>query len=976
MAMNIGELFGTLGLDASAWDKKLAAAQGNLQRFGTDGEATAGRAGTSIGASLVQGIGVYLGAKLADVVGGSISDAFDETVGAAMDIQAGTSKIKAQLGLTVEQAAIAGDAAGSVYAQNFGGSIEDVQVATGAVMSSIRGMRDASQADVEDMTKRMLTLSDTMEIDVARAAQVAGQMITSGIATDGVHAADLLTASLQKVPANIREDIIDAVDEYGPFMAQLGIKGEDAMGILVNASEKGMYGIDKLGDAVKEFTIRSTDMSKASGEAYEALGLDQEQMSADLLAGGDVGQAAFAKIVAGLQEMPDPVAQSAAALALFGTPLEDLSVNEIPAFLGQIDPMGDAFDSVAGASDTAMNDLANNAAAGFGGFKRQAQAAMIDFVQVNLMPSISQFASFLNNTVGPALTQVASWITNNALPALRAFGDWFSQNQGTIGLVAGIIGALLLPVFIRLAVQAAITAAAHVAAWGIMIANAVKAGAIYVAQSYKMIGSFVATAASMAVNAARVVAGWVLMGAQSLIQAARMAAAWIIAMGPIGWIITAVVGLAALIIANWDKISSFTKSIFGKVAGFLSGVWDKIVSGLKSFGEGFLDFFRELPGKLLDGLKAVGMGILKGLALGIAFGIVALKWYFFDLPVMLLSWLAAAGTWLLEKGKELLLGMKNGIVAGWEAVRTFFAELPVKLLAFLLTAGTWLLERGTALLQGLASGIAVGWEAVGTFFRELPGKVLAFLLTAGTWLLEKGTALLQGMGSGIAAGWVAVGTFFRELPGKVIAFLAAAGTWLVDAGRNTINGLRDGLVNTWVNVTSFLSELPGKIAGALSGAGTWLWETGKNIVQGLLDGIKSLAGTVGQFFLDLLPGWIVGPFKAALGIHSPSRVFYGFGENTVQGYLNAVSDGKSDISKQMAGLVEVPDTPELAVSGSYTGSAGWAGGSAAGPAASSSGPMFTAQFYITEADNADATAQVVWSRLESKLQEEGVRLGR
>jgi murein DD-endopeptidase MepM/ murein hydrolase activator NlpD len=322
----------------------------------------------------------------------------------SMGIEQGVSKLEARLGLTKEQASVAGKAAGAVYAQNFGGSMEEVSAATEAVISSVKGMRNASQADVEDMTKRMLTLADTMEIDVARASQVAGQLITTGLAKDGVEAADLLTSALQKVPASVREDILDAADEYGPFFANIGIKGEEAFGILTAASAKGMFGIDKTGDALKEFGIRATDMSKASGAAYEALGLNQEAMSGKLLAGGDTAKQAFGDIIHGLQEMKDPVAQSQAALALFGTPLEDLSVTEIPNFLGSLDPMGDKFDSVAGASDRAMTALSDNAAAGFGSFKRQAEGALIKFVQENIMPAVGGFASFLANDVGPKVS--------------------------------------------------------------------------------------------------------------------------------------------------------------------------------------------------------------------------------------------------------------------------------------------------------------------------------------------------------------------------------------------------------------------------------------------------------------------------------------------------------------------------------------------------------------------------------------------
>ncbi|MGZ7371093.1 hypothetical protein ACXWSM_09370, partial [Streptococcus pyogenes] len=71
-------------------------------------------------------------------------------------------------------------------------------------------------------------------------------------------------------------------------------------------------------------------------------------------------------------------------------------------------------------------------------------------------------------------------------------------------------------------------------------------------------------------------------------------------------------------------------------------------------------------------------------------------------------------------------------------------------------------------------------------------------------------------------------------------------------------------------------------------AGSWLIDTGKNIVQGLINGMTSLAGKIGSYFLEKIPGWIRKPFESALGIHSPSRVFAGYGENIGQGLINGV----------------------------------------------------------------------------------------
>jgi len=69
-----------------------------------------------------------------------------------------------------------------------------------------------------------------------------------------------------------------------------------------------------------------------------------------------------------------------------------------------------------------------------------------------------------------------------------------------------------------------------------------------------------------------------------------------------------------------------------------------------------------------------------------------------------------------------------------------------------------------------------------------------------------------------------------------------------------------------------------------------LFSIGKNVIQGFLDGAGSLFRNIGKFFIDLLPGWIVGPFKWALGIKSPSKVFAGFGDNIGQGLINGMTD--------------------------------------------------------------------------------------
>lgn len=88
-----------------------------------------------------------------------------------------------------------------------------------------------------------------------------------------------------------------------------------------------------------------------------------------------------------------------------------------------------------------------------------------------------------------------------------------------------------------------------------------------------------ATAVASAIStAAAWVGSWIAMAASATLSAITMAAAWLISIWPIALIVAAVVGLAILIIKNWDTIKAWTVRIFNAVWSWLKGLWDDIVA--------------------------------------------------------------------------------------------------------------------------------------------------------------------------------------------------------------------------------------------------------------------------------------------------------------------------------------------------------------------------------------------------------------
>jgi phage-related minor tail protein len=336
--------------------KQLAAATDEAAKAAAEGgkeakesESKWGGVGSAIGAlpGKVKDFAGSLGGVVTAAAGAvGAAAAFSEGWEQALDLSTGTAKVEAALGLTEQQSAAAGEAAGTLYADNYGESMDDVTGAVESVMSSFAGMRDASTADLEKVTGQAMSVAKAFDVDVDEAVAASAQLINQGLAGDATEAFDLMTASLQKVPKALRGEVMDATGEYSQFFSQLGIDGPEAMGLLAAASEDGQYGIDKMGDALKELTIRSTDMSTTSVAAYEAAGLSAEDMSAKFLAGGDTARGAFDELIAGLQGIEDPTERANAAIGLFGTPLEDLSTSDIPDFLDSLSSMDSSLGDV------------------------------------------------------------------------------------------------------------------------------------------------------------------------------------------------------------------------------------------------------------------------------------------------------------------------------------------------------------------------------------------------------------------------------------------------------------------------------------------------------------------------------------------------------------------------------------------------------------------------------------------------------
>ncbi|OZE92449.1 hypothetical protein CH298_02635 [Rhodococcoides fascians] len=409
----------------------------SIRRGLGEAESEAGRSGQRMGDSMsggltknmmagVAGLGLAAGA----LIGKGMSD--------AMANEITTDKLAAGLGATGDQAASYGAIAGKVYAQAYGENLGEVSTAIDSVASSLKGVGGAALDDgsIERLTKKALDFSTVYGTDVAEQVQLVNQLVGNGLADSADQGFDMLTRSFQKVPAAMRGELPEILSEYGTNFRALGFEGEEAFNLLIGAAGQGKFVLDKTGDALKEFTIRGSDMSKASSDAYAAIGLSAEEMSKAVAGGGDGAQVALQKTAEGLLGIEDPATRANTAIALFGTPLEDLSVDQIPAFLSSLAGAPDAMGDVAGAADQMGATLADNAGTRIEGFKRSIMTGLTNLVGGGILPVLGGVFSSIATVASPALEEVKGGITA-FVTAFREGGDDITSS-GFAGFLEGL----------------------------------------------------------------------------------------------------------------------------------------------------------------------------------------------------------------------------------------------------------------------------------------------------------------------------------------------------------------------------------------------------------------------------------------------------------------------------------------------------------------------------------------------------------
>lgn len=407
-------------------------------------------------------------------------------------------------------------------------------------------------------------------------------------------------------------------------------------------------------------------------------------------------------------------------------------------------------------------------------------------------------------------------------------------------------------------------------------------------------------------------------------------------------------GVREAIVAVSDAIKTGDWSAVGTMLTrgleALMAMRQQLVDGILNALPGILQAFAEMLPGIVQGVAAMVSGMVGVLA---EIAVTLVQVITGALP-MILQALVAAAPVILEGAMVAFQSLVQALVMMIPQITTALVTMIPQIASMLVTLTPQLIQGALQLFQGLVQAVGqivppllqavvtllpviaqaligmlptliqAGIQLFMALVQALP-QIIPPLISAVVGLLPKLittlTSLIPQLIQGAIQLFMALVKAIPKVIPPLIQAVIGAIPQIVGALIRMIPALLSGAVQLFMAIVKAIPQIIPALLGAIGSLavelvnavvaiGGQLFEAGKNIVQGLLDGIASLAGTVGQFFLNLLPGWIVGPFKAALGIHSPSRVFAGFGKNIGQGLINGLTGTKDKIKSTTSKLAQ------------------------------------------------------------------------
>lgn len=759
------------GKSAEEASEKFSGLRGVLETIGSamlKGVAAVGAGALAIGAAA--GTGIAYAAKQVDGAKGALNNFVTAT---------GTATSEADKYKQVME---------NIYNGNYGEGFEDIAAAMAEVKQQAG---DLGAGELEKMTTNAIILRDTFDMDVAESTRAATQLMQQfGLESDEAY--NLIAQGAQN-GLNQNGDLLDVINEYSNQYSSAGLSAEDMFNSIQNGADTGVWSIDKMGDAFKEFNIRMSDGT--AGEYLTSLGLNADEVVGKFQSGGESAKEAMSQIGTALKECDDESLQYTTGVGLMGTMWEDMGAGACTSMMevdGQISKTIDAMDEI----NAVKYDTFAQAMEGTG---RILQTSLIMPIGEQVLPIFNQFANELQTgaaeaggdvgkmaeSFGTALNNMVNGITE-IIPQIAEFAI-----QIITGLAEGLVEAL--PALTDSSLNIVMT----------------------------LINGIVELIPTLAEGAISIITGL----AQGLGEALPQL---------IPSIIETMLTIVETLIQNMPLLINAALQL-------ITGLAEGLVQALPMLAERLPEIIVAIINGLVEALPTIiesAGQIIVALVTGLVNAIPIL---IENLPQIVI----AIVTGLAEAIPKVAVVMWDVIQSVWDVLK----NMPGKIWDAIVGAVVKMLEWGLSMQEKAREAVNTLMSNVVTSLTELPGKIWDAIVGAVVKIAEWGMSMKDKAGEAISSVCSAVQEGFLNLPEKV----KDIGKNLVQGLWNGINNAKDWVLDKIKGFGDAILKGLKSFFGIHSPSTLMEDEVGKFLAQGVGVGFTNEMETVGKNIAESIP---------------------------------------------------------------------------------------------------------------------------
>lgn len=704
------------------------------------------------------------------------------------------------------------------------GSFDEV---SNSIVDITKNMKGLSTGEMANVTEEAMQLAKVMQSDVSEVSKTAGQLMKQfGISSQ--EAMDMMAKGYQK-NMDFAGDYQDTLSEYSVYFKSLGFDAEDMFNVLAEGAEKGAFNLDKVGDAVKEFGIRSKDGSKTSMQAFKDLGLNADKMTDTFAKGGEGAKKAYAKVVEALTDVDDQTKRNEIGVALFGTQYEDMEKDVIASTGTIVDHLGDY-------GGTASQLAEDNKS-----FAQQMQGAWNE-IQEAIKP------------VGDIMRQFISDIMPPLVSGIKTLASAFTGLSPTMQKVVLAFGAFIafLPVML-IGLGSVMT-----------VAGTFMSGIGAISKGFSLLSK----------------GGVKLIGMFKNIGKAFLTLSRFFMANPFMLIITAIIVVAVLIYKYWDEIVATTKKVWSALVEWFTPLWDgfkEIVANVvdwmigawESFKSGFMAVLTSVGNffvSVWEGLKSVFMtvwntfvsyvttvfGIIQTIiqtawnviktifliALGILLTILSPLWNAFatgwnamiDIVTVVLeaikSWVSSAITFLIGLWNKF----KSFMQSLWNAVYSNVIAPVIGKIKALIKA---IIEFVKFVFNTIKNTIKSIWDAI---YSNVIKPVIDKIKSIINSLISKVNSVMSSVKTGFTVAWNFIRNLVQSIIDKVVSIIQKVYTKAKEVGNNVKTTLTEAFNTVKSKVTDAVDSVKKKVQS--------IWDKAKDVASNIKEAFANLFGKI------------------------------------------------------------------------------------------------------------------------------------